>query len=273
MTIMKNYKVCWLSAGISSFIAGYLVKETVDEWIYIDVADQHPDSKRFIKDCEKLLDKPIKILKSSKYEDVEDVCRKRGIINTPHGAACTGALKKAVRKEWENSFAKEHGHMNLTYVWGFDISETRRADNMLLNFPEFNHEFPLIDRNITKADAHTLASSLGLKRPLLYDLGFPNNNCVGCVKAGMYTWNLVRKHFPEVFEKRAKMERELGHSCINGIFLDELDPNAGRPNEVEPECSIFCYLASQQIEEETVFLRRNGHDAKTVSCVASKPAV
>lgn len=263
----------WLSAGVSSFIAGYLVKETIDEWIYIDVADQHPDSMRFVKDCEKILGRPVTILKSAKYRDVEDVCRKRGIINTPHGAACTGMLKKAVRTKWEQDFMKEHGHMNLTYVWGFDMKETKRAENMKVNFSEFSHEFPLIDQCLTKEDAHALSNALGIKRPVMYDLGFPNNNCIGCVKAGMYTWNLVRKHFPEVFWARAKMERDLGHSCINGIFLDELDPNAGRPNEVEPECSIFCYLASQQIEEETVFIRRNDHDAKTVSCVASKPAV
>ena len=45
-------KVCWLSAGVSSFIAGYLVRDTVDRFIYIDIDDQHPDSMRFIKDCE-----------------------------------------------------------------------------------------------------------------------------------------------------------------------------------------------------------------------------
>lgn len=49
---MQKYKVCWLSAGISSFVAGYLEKD-VDEWIYIDIADQHPDSLRFIHDVEK----------------------------------------------------------------------------------------------------------------------------------------------------------------------------------------------------------------------------
>ena len=36
-------KVVWLSSGVSSFVAGYLAKD-VDEWIYIDIEDQHPDS-------------------------------------------------------------------------------------------------------------------------------------------------------------------------------------------------------------------------------------
>ncbi len=252
----NSYKVVWLSAGISSFIAGYLVKETVDEWIYIDVKDQHPDSMRFVHDCEKILGREVTILKSSKYEDVEDVCRNAGLINTPFGAPCTGQLKKAVRKEWERSFMEKYGHMNLTYVWGFDRAEAKRAENMRLNFPEFDHEFPLIDRYLSKEDAHSLSMELGLKRPVMYDLGFPNNNCIGCIKAGQYTWNLVRKHFPEVFEKRAKLERELGCSCMNGLYLDELDPKAGRPNEVVPECSIFCMAAQGDImESETIFTK------------------
>lgn len=53
--VKEKKKVCWLSAGVSSFIAGYLAEE-VDEFIYIDVEDQHPDSMRFIKDCEQFLE-------------------------------------------------------------------------------------------------------------------------------------------------------------------------------------------------------------------------
>lgn len=37
-------------------MAGYLAGD-VDEWIYIDIADQHEDSIRFIKDCEKQSEK------------------------------------------------------------------------------------------------------------------------------------------------------------------------------------------------------------------------
>ena len=71
MVVMKKLKVCWVSAGISSFMAGYLA-ENVDEWIYIDISDQHEDSIRFIKDCERAIGKEIQILKSSQYRCVED---------------------------------------------------------------------------------------------------------------------------------------------------------------------------------------------------------
>lgn len=240
-------KVVWISAGVSSFIAGWLVRDTVDQWIYIDVKDQHPDSIRFIRDCEKLIGKEIMFLRSDKYEDVADVCRKRGMINGVYGAACTGMLKKAVRKKWENEQYR-NGISDLCYVWGMDAKEKKRAEGIVKNFPEFSHEFPLIDRMLSKNDCHALAAELNLKRPAMYDLGYQNNNCVGCVKGGMWYWNKIRRDFPEVFEKRAQLEREIGHSCINGVFLDELAPDRGRASEeISEDCSIMCYLAKDEL--------------------------
>jgi hypothetical protein len=75
----------------------------------------------------------------------------------------------------------------------------------------------------------------------MYDLGYHNNNCVGCVKGGKGYWNKIRIDFPEVFAARAKMERDIGRSCINGTFLDELDPEAGRKEgPIVPECGADC---------------------------------
>ena len=55
--------------------------------------------------------------------------------------------------------------------------------------------------------------------------------------------NKIRKDFTEVFDRMAVLERQVGHSCIKGIFLDELDPNAGRmESEIMPDCGIMCYL-------------------------------
>jgi hypothetical protein len=241
-------KVCWISAGVSSFIAGWLVKDSIDKWIYIDVEDQHPDSLRFIHDCEKAVGK-IEILKSEQYKNVEDVCRQCGIINTIHGAACTGMLKKAVRKKWENEQYQKR-ISDLCYVWGMDANERRRAESIIKNFPEFTHEFPLIERNLSKQDCHAILERLGIKRPIMYDLGYNNNNCIGCVKGGKGYWNKIRIDFPAVFEARARLEREIGGTCINGIFLDELPQDAGRmSDEIMEDCSIMCYLAMADKED------------------------
>lgn len=242
---MAKLTVAWLSAGVSSFIAAYLIKDEIDEFYYIDIDDQHPDSMRFIKDCEKLLGKPIKILKDKTYGSVENACKAGGMIrNARTGYAfCTDYLKKRVRKE---QFEYYHQNDEVTYVWGMDCSahERARAERVVEVQPQFNHRFPLIEKNLTKQDCHAVARRLGLKRPLMYDLGYQNNNCVGCVKGGMGYWNKIRKDFPEVFESRAKLERLLGCRCLKECFLDELDPNRGNADEeIMEECGIFCEIA------------------------------
>ena len=238
---MKKLKVCWISAGVSSFIAGYLERETIDKFIYIDIADQHPDSMRFIKDCEKALGKPIEILKSNEYETVEDCIRTAGVLKMPYGfAPCTNWLKKRVRKQWEY----EHKDYDITYAWGMDLDEKHRAERLEEGMFEFKHSFPLIEKNLTKQDAHGICAELGIARPLMYDLGYNNNNCIGCIKGGMGYWNKIRVDFPEVFESRAKLERDIGYSILKECFLDELDANRGRmSDEIPIDCNIFCQLA------------------------------
>ena len=198
-------KVCWFSTGISSFVACYLAKD-VDEIIYTHVANQHPDSLRFLHDCEKLLGRKITVLQSDEYRE------------------------------------REHPDHHI-YVWGMDAAEKNRAARLERTLTDYEHEFPLIEYNLTKEEAHGIADKLGLKRPIMYDMGYRNNNCVGCIRGGMGYWNKIRVDFPEVFARRAKQEREIGHSCINGVFLDELDPTRGNINdEVMEDCTIACQL-------------------------------
>ena len=236
-----------MSAGVSSFMAGYLAGD-VDEWIYVDIADQHPDSIRFIRDCEKAIGKPIQILKSNEYRCVEDCVLMFGGFRNPQNgfAPCTNWLKKRVRKQWEY----EHKDYDLTYVWGFDLKEKNRADRTIEANPQAQHEFPLIDKYLSKEDVHGLFDmTFNFKRPLMYDMGYPNNNCIGCVKGGMGYWNHIRKDFPDVFESRAKLERLVGYSILKEsdgtpLYLDELQEDRGNMNiEVFPDCSIMCYLA------------------------------
>lgn len=230
-------KVCWFSCGISSFVACYLAKD-IDKIIYTHIENQHPDSLRFLHDCENLLDREIEILQSDKYESVDDVIEKTKCINTAYGAPCTKWLKKQVRRDWEKQHFDHHD-----YVWGYDRGEIKRAERVGEAMTDYDHEFPLIENELTKQDCHGMAEKLGLKRPVMYDMGYPNNNCIGCVKGGMGYWNRIRVDFPEVFERRAKQERQIGHSCIKGVFLDALDPNRGRKNmEIMEDCSISCQL-------------------------------
>ena len=58
-------------------------------------------------------------------------------------------------------------------------------------------------------------------------------------------WNRIRRDFPDVFERMAALERDLGHSCIHtdegNVFLDSLQLDAGRTTDLQlPECGLFC---------------------------------
>lgn len=234
---MVGMKVCWFSCGVSSFVACYLAKD-IDRIIYTHIENQHPDSLRFLHDCEQILGREIEILQSDKYKSVDDVIEKTKCINTAYGAPCTKWLKKQVRKDWERENWEHH-----TYVWGYDTNEKRRADRVMDTMTDFEHEFPLIEHGLSKKECHGIAEKLGLKRPKMYDLGYPNNNCIGCVKGGMGYWNKIRVDFPDVFERRARQEREIGHSCIKGVYLDELEPDRGRMDiEIMEDCTIACQL-------------------------------
>lgn len=83
----KKLTVCWISAGVSSFVAGWLKRDSIDEWIYIDIDDQHEDSIRFIRDCEKVLGKKIQIVKSREYRCVEDCLLTADMIKLSSGFA------------------------------------------------------------------------------------------------------------------------------------------------------------------------------------------
>lgn len=227
-------RIAWFSAGASSFLASWYAKP--DRIIYIDVKNQHPDTYRFIEDAQRLLCREIEVIRDEKYgASVDEVIERTGYISGPSGARCSLELKKRVRQDFERTLDEPP-----TYVWGYDADEKRRADRIVAS-SEFANEFPLIERGLAKRDVHAIVAEIGLRRPAMYDLGYPNNNCVGCVKGGMGYWNLIRRDFPDVFERRARQERAIGHSCINGVFLDELEPDRGNMDmEVIPQCSFAC---------------------------------
>jgi hypothetical protein len=254
---MKNtMTVSWFSAGVSSAVATWLVRDEVDKIIYTHIDDQHSDTMRFVKDCEAWFGKQVEILQSP-YRTVAAAVRAGGsrFVNGPTGAICTRYLKRRVRKEWE---CENEWFNTFRYVWGMDVNETKprpprkisRVEGLQLAMPYAEHLFPLVDNKITKEEAHGILRQAGIKRPAMYELGYRNNNCVGCVKGGKWYWNRIRVDFPEVFSARAAMEREIGGTCINGTWLDELDPTAGRDDgPVEEECGAMCELLS--VDNET----------------------
>ena len=233
--------VAWFSSGVSSAVATKLVIDQIDEIFYTHIDDQHSDTMRFILDCEMWFGKKVSVMQSP-YKNVETACKSQtgGWLNTAGGAACTQFLKQRVRIDWE--WNQPIG-LKLRYVWGMDCTEQHRAERITEKYHKQEHLFPLIDAKISKEHAHQILAASGIKRPAMYDLGYHNNNCIGCLRGGMGYWNKIRVDFPEVFASRSRLEREVGHTCLKGVYLDELKPNRGNFDDpIAGDCGILCEL-------------------------------
>lgn len=239
----------WSSMGITSSVAGYIAKQKYSDvrFYYMDIQSAHPDNERFIKDLENWYGQEIIRISSPKYSDQFDVIEKTRYINGPTGARCTKELKKEVRFALEENLKPDLFDLDkpqyIHQVHGFewDLSEITRALDYQMDFPYTNPVFPLIEEKLTKENCAQILLDAGIELPAMYRLGYNNNNCIGCVKGGKGYWNKIRIDFPETFERMAKLERLVGRSCINGTFLDELDPNDGRtPKPIVPNCSVVC---------------------------------
>jgi hypothetical protein len=238
----------WFSCGITSSVACKLALQMYDDvrLYYTDTGSQDDDSMRFLHDCEKWYGCDIQIVKNEKFENHFDVIQKRKFINSSNGAACTKLLKKDMRYKIEDELGCWDGQ-----IWGFDISELLRAKRMAEQNPCTKPLYPLIDSMLSKENCAEILLRKGIELPNMYKLGYRNNNCIGCVKGGMGYWNKIRVDFPDAFDRMAKLERLIGHSCLKEevndktilLFLDELEPNRGDfPAEIMPECGLFCEL-------------------------------
>jgi PP-loop superfamily ATP-utilizing enzyme len=246
--VMKNKNiVVWFSCGAASAVAAKLTLEKYGEnnrvrIVNNPVIDEDKDNQRFLKDVEKWLGVEIEIAINPNFPNASctEVWNKRKFMSSPYGAPCTAELKKNARKHWEET--NHHDYL----VLGFTAEEEKRAKNFRLGERE-NLLTPLIDDGLNKGDCFNILQSAGLELPAIYKRGYPNSNCIGCVKATSPTyWNLVREQDPEVFKERAEQSRRLGAKLTRykgeRLFLDELPADAkGRPlKNLDFECGIFC---------------------------------
>ncbi len=203
----------WWSAGITSAVAAKLAitKYGIDnvDLYYIGISSAHEDNARFMADCEAWYGMKIKTVRSKKYADQFEVIESTGQVNSAYGAACTTHLKKQVRLDLQ----AELGSPVQIFGFEFSLKEINRAIRFQEQWPDAHPEFPLIDMGVTKPECADILLRAGIKLPKMYELGFANNNCIGCTKGSKGYWNHIKKHFPDVFDKMALAEREAGHSC------------------------------------------------------------
>lgn len=195
----------WFSCGAASAVALYLTikKYSADHLIRAvnqPIDEEHPDNRRFCDDVANWCNIEIEEIRSSKYpsQSCREVWQKRKFMSSPFGAPCTQELKKNCRQEWEVNNKVDY------HVLGFTAEEKARHDRFILT--EKSNVLPvLIDADYSKQDCFDFIRKHNIKLPKMYYLGFPNANCIGCVKAASPTyWNKVRQVFPGIFQERAE---------------------------------------------------------------------
>jgi hypothetical protein len=247
--------ILWFGAGAASAIAcALMLADRPDGLVtYCETNSEHPDNERFIGDCEsRLFKKPIVRLSSSEYLDTWHVWEEERYIAGIHGAPCTGALKKAPRQAFQLP-----GDL---HVFGYtaDRTDRDRFDRFQENNPSLLVRAPLIERGLDKRACLALVEGAGIPLPIMYALGFSNNNCIPCPKATSPNyWAAVRLHFPEQFARMAKLSRELGaRLCIirrdeQGkpvrIIIDEIPEDWPTIEPISPACDFLCHIAEQDL--------------------------
>ena len=202
---MRETIAVWFSSGAASATAAKLtiLKYSHSHNIRIlnnPVLEEDSDNLRFLMDAEKWLGVKIETVINSKYPSCSavDVWDKRKFMSSPNGAPCTLELKKIARQQFEMDNDIDW------HVLGFTSEEVGRLENFK------KRERPntigiLIDEGMTKADCYQYLIDAGITPPRIYEMGYPNANCIGCTKATSPTyWNHVRKMHPDIFDQRAK---------------------------------------------------------------------
>lgn len=238
--------IVWFSCGVASAVAAKLALLRYPNALIVNcntLRSEHPDNQRFKADIEKWIGKEIITIGSNTFATIDDVFEQTRYMAGISGARCTVELKKVPRFEFQEP--------DDIHVFGYTAEETKRIRQFGETNPELLTWWVLAEVGLDKALCKRIIQAQGIALPVMYSLGFKNNNCIGCVKAtSAGYWNLVRNHFPEVFDKRAQQSRELGVRLaryrfpgekLKRVFLDELPPDATGPQEnisCGPECTI-----------------------------------
>lgn len=224
--------VVWFSCGAASAALSKMVVGTVPHdrlaVVYCDTSrNEHPDNGRFLRDVERWTGFPVTVLSSEKYRTVEEVFEARRYMSGVRGAPCTVELKKKVRFAFQRA--------DDIHYFGYTADErVGRRETFESNNPDLLLRWPLIEAGVTKAGCLQMLRDAGIPVPVMYGLGYKNNNCIGCVKAtSMSYWRRIRRDFPDVFARRVTQSRDIGARLLQmkgkRSFLDELPPETALP--------------------------------------------
>jgi hypothetical protein len=214
---MQNI-VC-VSGGLSSaWVALWASRQDLQNTVYYfnDTKWEHEDLYRFINECAEKIGYALTI--DSDGRSPEDVFFDRSMLGNNRVPLCSRILKA----ERLQRFA----HSGDVVYFGIDNTEAHRARRIaeIYNDLGIQARFPIIENRISKEKIHSEIAALGIRRPVLYDLGFTHNNCSGgCVRSGKRQWINLLQTLPAVYQERERVETEFSEAFgINATYMKDM---------------------------------------------------
>lgn len=247
---MEDKIICWWSGGVTSAVACKLAIDLFGKdkcrVIMIDTQNEHDDSYRFKTDCEKWYELPIEIITAigGKWKSIQDVWITRKSLNTATGAICSTELKRVVREKWE----KENNFKYQVFGFEFEPKEFNRAKGMTLNHPKVKAIYPLLMYGLTKKDCMQIISDAKIEVPLVYKLGYKNNNCfkTGCVQGGIGYWQKIQREDINKFNAMADIEHYLTDLKGEPVTMLKDQSNEAKTKSKDDKTKAFVFLRKNE---------------------------
>lgn len=244
--------VVGFSGGVTSaWCAGWALRTFPREEVILlwhDTKEEHPDTYRFLLEMSAKLEHPI--TEQSDGRSVTQLFRDEEFLGNNQNTMCSRVLKaeqderfqrvlraglggdgwqlaRAYAPEGVPMCDEETEDVEIVKVVGYSAKEPKRVHRMVGHCALTGTllRFPVIEEGVSKQDcADWCQCTMGVKPSAMYEWA-EHANCVGCVKGVRAYWLAVAREHPDVFEQRADMEEEFGHSIIRGenpIMLRDL---------------------------------------------------
>ena len=206
------------SGGIGSFAAahnliagGGIPRERVT-LLFCDTKTEDEDLYRFLQQSTRYLGLWPTVIADGR--NFWELARDRRVIPNSQRDTCSETLKRNLARSY---LLQNHPPATTVLVFGIDWMEAHRAASIRRRWWPYTCRFPLIgDKGYDKNEfTSRMEAEWGIKKPRLYDMGFPHNNCGGfCVKAGKAQFLLLLEKLPERYryheENELAMQQYLG---------------------------------------------------------------
>ena len=181
----------------------------VDKIMFADTTLEFPEMYSWIKKIEKLINKEITVVKSSKSFDSwfygipkRGAAGKRGLIRGfPLKAFPCYWTREAKVKPME----KEQGKGNIIYI-GIAKDEEKRSKAKQYVGRTNEYRFPLVDWGWTEQDCINYLEEKGLKHPLIDR--FKRTGCWLCPKQNKHSLKSLYLYYPKLWEKLKKYAKD-----------------------------------------------------------------